>query len=283
MAAEGAFPKDTSSVIFINDYNNIQNAIKTVKTDFYGIGCVSSQLTKPRRIQAVEWNNLRTDIDACIRHQTGSDTTISTKDGTKNVTAADINLYWGAANAALVNKSYVYEATQLAFVPNAATSSRDGVTAPWIRSISHYVRVQWASADKAAKFFNTGGYLTINAGYSGGSNAKDIDWQNIIKRVGTRVYVGGDWFSSSVGVSQTIAQIYGGVYGYSSQFSPNYYKITATNIDGTALRLQMQFQDDYATAPDQTIGMTISSSVGYKKSVDGITGPWPGITTTGNL
>lgn len=281
MAGEGVFPKDNYSVVYLNDYNSIQNTIKTVLTDYYGQACYSSQLTTKKRIEASEWNLLRADINSCIKHQTGSNTGISLKGPSLNVTAADVNEFWGGAGAALSNKQYVYQATQMQYVANAATSSRNGTTSPWIRQNEHIVQINWATAAKANYFFNCGGYITVNASasYNATVTAKDTNWYNIVSRVGTRVYNGGNW---STGGSQIICNIDGTQY-YSSTFAANYFRITATRNSDTQLQLNILFKDDYTGPPDDPIHNTHSTSVGYWKSIDAIVSPWPGVTTIQNL
>jgi len=281
MAGRGVFPKVTGDIVYIEDYNDLQSIIASVKTTYYGVACTSSQLPANALINDLEWNNLQIDINSCIKHQTGSNTAISTKNQNDIVYAIDTNAYSTQSSIANTNKASVFAGTQLALVnPSGGSSTNSG---GWNTSVNHVVTVTWASLADATYFFNCGGSVTWQASYSGGSsaaNTKDKTWKDLIDSVGMLQYTRADYLA---GGTKTFGPFYAGVY------TANYITITAVKNSDTQLTITVLLSDasGQPNAPwgtDETVGTSITSAIGYYKSVDAIVSPFPNaITTTNSL
>jgi hypothetical protein len=277
-AGSGVFPKSTGDVIYQGDYNAVQSIIAGVKTTHYGKSCSSSQLAGNPTVTALQFNNLLTDVDSCIKHQTGSNSGLTTRSVGETITYAHINNLKTYADQAETNKNTVYSATQLSQMANQATSSRNGAVSPWNSSIAHTVQVNWSSAAEADYFFNTGGYLYTTASYSGGSTPKDSDWAAVINAIGNRNYTRSNWVT---GGTVTIATV-----GGSGVYSANYWQLSVTKNSSSQVTMTMSFVDAAGPNPnyDENVTLNITSAVGYYKSVDAIVGAVPSsVSTTGNL
>jgi hypothetical protein len=277
MAGAGTFPKVTGDIIYLADYNAIQSLVSGVKTTYYGISSPSTQLTGNPTIDHTTLNYLTNDINACILHQTGSYTPLTLKSPGDQISHTDFNDLYTYATQANTNKDTVFASNQLAQVSNAITSNNPGTG--WNTSKTHTVTVDFASAAAANYFFQTGGYLYATASYSGGTGSqKDNNWGALIGTIGTRAYTRTNW---NAGGTVTIAKLYA-----TSVYSANYWQMRVTKNSATQLSMTMVFQDDAGPNPnfDEGVFLNITSSVGYYKSVGGITGTYPsGFTNTTTL
>lgn len=267
MASEGVFPKSTGDRIYQADYNAIQSLIAGVKTTYYGVASTSAQLSGKPAIDHTQVNNLLTDIDSCITHQTGSVSGLTTKSQGATISHLDFNNLYTYANQANTNKDTVYASSQLAQVSDARTSNHAG--GGWNTSLVHTVRVNWASANDASYFFQTGGYLYATASSSGGTgSSKDNSWSALIGTVGTRPYTRTNW---NAGGTTVIAKLYASVYG------ANYWQLSVTKDSSSQVTMTMTFQDDAGpnVLYDELVYLNITSSVGYYKSVGAVTGAYP--------
>jgi len=277
MAGAGSFPKSTGDTIYKADYNAIQSLIASVKTTYYGVNCTSAQLSGNPVVDHTTLNNLLTDIDSCITHQTGSASGLSTKNTSDQIGHTDFNNLYNNANTAYTNRDTVFSSTQLAQVANAATSNHPG--SGWNTVLTHTVQVDFSSAAAANYFFQTGGYLYATASSSGGTgSAKDVNWASLISRVGNRTYGLTQW---NTGGNQTIATLFAnGVY------SANFWRLSVNKTSSSQVVMTMLFDDAAGGNPnfDELVYLNITSAVGYYKSVSAITGTIPSaFTNTSNI
>jgi len=272
MAGAGVFPKVTGDIIYQSDYNTIQSTIAGVKTTYYGVACASSQLSGNPVIDSTTLNNLLTDVNDCITHQTGSGSGLSAVSSGTTISRISYNDLYNTATTADTNKNNVFASTQLAQVPNSITSYRGGTA--WNTSLTHQVTVDFASANAASYFFQTGGYLYATASRSGGSGTKDNDWGSLIDSIGgNRKYSLTDWNS---GGNIIVATIYGtGVY------SANYWRLSVNKTSTSQVVMTMLFNDGAGANPnyDESVTLNITSAVGYYKSVSAIVGTIPSAFT----
>jgi len=134
MTAPGIFPKVSSNVIYVQDYNTIQSIVFNVKTNFYGAACVSSQLTSVL-IDNDHWNNLKTDIDYCIAIQgIPLSTSLTTKINNQIINASDINLYKVAADQINANKRGLFTVSANAGAVNEGIAVTFTVTTLYVPS-----------------------------------------------------------------------------------------------------------------------------------------------------
>jgi len=273
MAGAGSFPKSTGDTIYLADYNAIQSLIADVKTTYYGVSCTSGQLTGNPIIDHTTLNNILTDIDSCITHQTGSASGLSAVNAGDSITHTTYNNLYTNAQTAQTNQNNVYASTQLANVANAATSNHPGTG--WNTSLTHTVQVDFVSSDAANYFFQTGGYLYATATSSGGTgSSKDTNWATLISSIGlNRVYNLSNW---NTGGNVTIATIYG-----TSVYSANFWRLSVNKTSGSQVVMTMYFDDAAVGNPnfDELVYLNITSSVGYYKSVNAITGTYPSAFT----
>ena len=280
MAGSGVFPKITGDIIYQGDYNAVQSIVAGVKTTYYGVACSSAQLSGNPTVTAAQFNSLLTDVDSCIKHQTGSNSGLATRSAGKTITYTHINNLKTYADQSETNKSTVFASTQLSQVANSVTSSRNGAVYPWNSSITHTVQVDFASANDANYFFQSGGYLYSTASQSGGSGSgKDPNWATVINAIGgTRKYTLSNW---TTGGTVTIATV-----GGSGVYSSNYWQLSATKNSTTRVTLTMTFADAAGGNPnfDENVTLNITSAVGYYKSADAIVTSIPsGFTNLGTL
>jgi hypothetical protein len=268
MAGAGAFPKSTGDIIYQADYNAIQSIIAGVKTTYYGVACSSSQLANNPIIDHGTLNNILTDINDCITHQTGSSSGLASVNQGGIIDHATYNNLHDYAVTADSNKNNVYAPTQLAQVSNAITSYHAG--GGWNTSLTHTVTVDFSSSSAADYFFHTGGYLYATASRSGGTGSqKDNNWGSLIDGIGNRAYTLANW---NAGGSVTIATLYG-----TSVYSANYWRLSVNKTSSSQVVMTMSFVDAAGPNPnfDELVYLNITSSVGYYKSVNSIVGATP--------
>jgi hypothetical protein len=270
MASAGVFPKSTGDTVSAADYNTVQTLIASVKTGYYGIATTSGQVSAGNIVTVANWNNLKTDIDDCIAHQSGLNTSITTKTPTTIITAPDVNAYYTNAQTADANKNTVTP-TYLALV--SGVSSTHPGTAPWNTSINHIVQIDFASAADATNFFQCGAYLAVSATYAGGGGApKDNSWRDTINAIESRQYNLSNWNAGGTVVIATVSGT--GVY------TQNYWQLTATKASATQVILTMVFADSRTESIDENVTLSITSAVDYYKTVGGISSPLPSAITT---
>ena len=277
MAGAGTFPKVTGDTIYLADYNAIQTLVAGVKTTYYGISSTSSQLTANATIGHTTLNYLLTDIDSCIRHQTGSGSGLSVKNQGDSISHNDFNNLYTYASQADTNKNTVFSSSQLAQVSNAITSNHPGTG--WNTTLTHTVQVDFSSAAAANYFFQTGGYLYATASSSGGTgSAKDVNWASLISSVGNRTYGLSQW---NAGGNITISTLYG-----SSVYSSNFWRLSVNKTTTSQVVMTMLFDDAAGGNPnfDELVYLNITSAVGYYKSISPIVGTTPSaFTNTSNI
>lgn len=315
MAASGVFPKSVGDRVTARDYNTVQTLIQYVKTDYYGLATTSTQVSTGTTITAAHWNKLTQDVNACIKHQTGSNTGLTYKTTGEKIRAGDINAIWGGAAAARTNQANIYELTQLAGPYYGTMSVREGTSAPWHNLIYHTILLDWNTAAEADYFFNQGGYFKITASATGGVNSKDTSWKKVIDSVngytgphinyntsvttadtrtvhGTKPGIIFDKWNWAQGPNQRLCYISGGTSGYygygygGKDYNKNCYYILSDRLSAKQLRIRVILEDNSTSGGDPGVYLRISSRIDYFKSIDAIPTPLayiPTITTTHNF
>lgn len=159
----------------------------------YGLSNVTlPQITAGSVINDAEWDDLLAAATV-IRTQTGSTATLPTA-----VDAGDVATYtanWGTLLADLKTKSFAGTALGTVNTAYAANGTQTYGSA-WSSSIAGTFRVNFANADQARYFFNTGGKLQIILSHAPASpTTQDNYWSNVFSAangfIGT-VTLGGD-------------------------------------------------------------------------------------------
>ena len=268
MADSGVFPKaGGTDVIYKGDYNTLQTAVAAVKTTYYGVACTSSQLGGGLLTPSTaEWNNLKTDIDDCYTHITGSNSAVTPKFSGTVISAGNTNAYKTASDYIDANKTTVYASSQLTLVSASASTRSSG----WNSSITHQIRVTFSSAADATYFFQCAGYFRIQTSASGGSGGtKNTNWAAAINAVSDWRYSLADYGSGNK------SNVY-----FVSAYASSTLTISCVKESNTSLLFTMYFNDATGGSPDETIDLSISSDLSYYKSTGGITSPIPNAVNT---
>lgn len=272
MAGSGVFPKTGSGsggtdLIYKNDYNTIQSAVAAVKTTYYGVACDSSQLGSSTTIipNITEWNNLRTDINSCYKHITGSDSAIGSKTTGQLITASNSNAYKTAAEYIETNKNTVYASTQLANFANSDSSTRNGGTNPWNSNITYQVRTTFSSSANASYFFQAGGYFTIQlTSNTGSGGTKNTNWASVINSVSNWTYTLADYTAGNKSNTYNV-----------TSYSSSALTVSCVKESATSLLFTCYFNDATAGNVDELIDNYITATWGYYRSTDAIVTAYP--------
>ena len=288
------------TLILYTDYNAIQTKIATVlgpgsATFGYGQVVSSSQVAQNAQISVTQWNNLRSDLVKCLRHQTGIDPTLTVPATNVKVTEATRAAYMTAADTATTNRLVappVTEATREFFSFGSITR-----TASWNGVRTQTVTINFASADAARYFFNTGSRIEFSASLTNTSNApKDQSWVANLSGIGT-VYFNYDTTTPTGGGSGTSIGWYDLttsnqlVYEktVSTGYVPNSYRIYARAPSTSQLVFEIQFRDDatYQPSPndgfivDEDVTGNLTSDVKVYRSSGSVSVATPPATSTG--
>jgi hypothetical protein len=288
------------TLILVTDYNAIQTKIATVlgpgsATFGYGQTVSSSQVATNAIISVTQWNNLRTDLVKCLKHQTGTDPVLTQPATNVKVTEATRAAYMLGADTATTNRLVappVTEATRefLSFGSIVRTASWNGVRV-------QTVTINFASADAARFFFNTGSRFEFSASLTNTSSSpKDQSWVSNLSGIGT-VYFNYDTTTPTGGGSGTSIGWYDLttsnqlVYEktVSTGYVPNSYRIYARAPSTSQLVFEIQFRDDATSAPspnppwdiDEDVTGTLTSDVKVYRSSGSVTVTTPPATSSG--
>lgn len=274
MATGNVWAKTSGDTIWTADYNGIQAIIGSITgaglggDKGYGVVPYSSQVSQYSKVTESQWDNLRIDIDAARTHQTGSASGITNVTNTTKITAADVSAYKTAADAAVTNRLSV-AAGQTALVTGISST----YATAWNTFITHITNVNFVSVDDTRYFFNAGGNIRVSASSTGGNpvaDSKDLDWSNLITGLGAIYYTPANYRTGGNIV------IKGPVYG-AGKYATNYYQAWGELIGGSQVKISVIFNDASVQSGaggggyDEMVGLSITSAVGYYKSVNGIT------------
>lgn len=156
-------------------YNTIHDQVADVLQNFYSYsGLASGRVVAGNLIQASEWVALKSDIDLCRLHQTGS--TITAVLGLGPSVSFVNKLIDGA------NLSDSQRAACAQYISDSTSTTR--TAAITTATMAHTIRYDFASAQVAEYFFNTGGYLDkLSLGYPDGSyTGRDLAYKSLIDK-----------------------------------------------------------------------------------------------------
>lgn len=279
MAGAGVFPKVSGDLIYYQDYNTIRTTIAGVLgtgsgASGYGQALSSSAVTQGAKITETHWDNLRSDIDKCLTHQSGSSSLTNVTTSNK-ITYTVVNAYKTGADTAVTNKDLVSGATQSSLSTGVSSNYAVG----WKTSIRHRVTVTFSSAEDARNFFNLNGNIRLTASQTGSTAAsKDSNWATLINSLGAIYYTATNYRAGGNVVIK--AQTFGtGVY------AANYYRAWGELTSATTVVITAIFDDASVqtgaggASQDENISLSITSAVDYYKSIGAITGPTPSSVT----
>jgi hypothetical protein len=288
------------TLILVTDYNAIQTKIATVlgtgsATFGYGQAISSNQVAANAIISVTQWNNLRTDLVKCLKHQTGIDPTLTQPATNVKVTEATRAAYMAGADTATANRLVappITEATREFFSFGSIVR-----TASWNGVRTQTVTINFASDNDARYFFNTGSRIEFSASLTNTTNSpKDQSWVANLNGIGI-VYFNYDTTTATVGGSGTSIGWYDLttsnqlIYSktVSTGYVPNSYRILARAPSASQLIFEIQFRDDATDAPspnppwdiDEDVTGTLTSDVKVYRSSGSVTVSTPPATSTG--
>lgn len=289
-----------NTLILYTDYNAIQTKIAPIlgtgsATFGYGQLLSSSQVAQNAQISVTQWNNLRSDLVKCLRHQTGIDPTLTLPATNVKVTEATRAAYMTAADTATTNRLVAPPATEatrefFSFGSIQRTASWNGVR-------TQTVTINFASDNDARFFFNTGSRIEFSTSLTETTNSpKDQSWVSNLAGIGT-VYFNYDVTTATGGGAGTSIGWYDlttsnqVIYQktVSTGYVPNSYVIYARAPSASQLVFVIEFRDDATFQPspndgffiDEDVNGRLTSDVKVYRSSGAVTVPTPPATSTG--
>lgn len=282
------------------DYNNIQSIISLVLgtgSDQFGYGqpVASSQVSTNNKITVTQWNNLRSDLLKCRRHQTEVDESGELVDPTVNTTITE------AHRQAYLNfaERIRLDANRLASPPDLQASKADLVlprkvrTSQWNGTLTQTITVNFGSADAARFYFNSGGDFRFSVDYvKETTNPKNDSWETIFNTMGTIIFnhtettansgitTAYGWYDLTTSDLQIFEKA-----TTTPTYSPNRYRILAkTDSQRTSLTFTIRWEDLYAPGGygvDEFVRGTITSIVESRRATGtNVSVPFPGSTVS---
>lgn len=198
----------------------------------YGQTSTVSAVSAGATITATQWATLLTRMTSIANHQGTTITGISNPSTGDTISAyaalsSNITAIFNARNNAAANGADI------------TTNGTTTTTSTWdVRAVTTKT-VTFASADALRYFFNAGGMIRMSFSLTGGSDAKSVEWADLLSKSGTIVVTGA-------AASKTIAAVaYTGTTKIGGSGTPN---ILATgtgvyNYTGTPVAIFKQFAD----------------------------------------
>jgi hypothetical protein len=246
-------------------------------------------LTIVDKIDSDDYRNLYLDIARARIHQIGASSFAQTAfpigDFTANSNADKITLayiqFLENLMTTVENNKFAFDLATQGEIINLRNVSNENIqsvrTTTWggasqVQTISHVFTVTFNSIAARRHFFNTGGQIRISANLSyAGSEAKTLDWQNILSGIGV-ITVGANSTVSSTGqgtgsnignyqLTSSNTQLYR--RNGTSVYSNNSYIVLARNISTTQIEFTVQFTDGAPSNTtfgiDETVRGTLTS------------------------
>ena len=246
-------------------------------------------LSDVNKISSSDYENLYLDIARARIHQIGaaafSQTPFPVGDFTANTNADKVELSYiqfleNLMNTIETNKFELDIPTQ-GEILNLTNSSNQNIqsvrTTTWggagqVQTITHVFTVTFGSLTERRHFFNTGGQIRFEANLAyTGSEAKTLNWRNLLTNMGTILFSAdktvsstGQGTGSNVGnyqITGSNTQLYR-IDG-TAVYSNNRYRVLARNVSNTQIEFTVEFTDG---APlntqfgiDETVRGTITS------------------------
>jgi hypothetical protein len=248
-----------------------------------------TDLSVVNRVSSLDYRNLYLDLARARIHQIGanafSQIAFPIGDFLTNSNANKVELAYIEALENLMteieaNKDLLDITTQGELL-NLRTASNQNVqsvrTSSWggagqSQVIRHVFTVSFESVAARRHFFNTGGEIRIQADISyTGSEAKTIDWRNILSNMGiirfgaksTVSSSGQGTAASNIGnyqLTSSDTQVYR-IFG-TAVYSSNSYRILVRNLSNTQIQFTAEFRDDDAgSGPEPGANLNLNPSL----------------------
>ena len=256
-----------AALIQATDYNTLQSKVALIlgpgSSDYgYGQAVTSAPVAQAVSITSPQWVNLRNDLLRARQHQTGTDLSSAIQYPGVGVliTQADFNAATVIANDMVINRLVRPPDNQVT-VANLITPQVR--TNPWNGQLNQIVTVNFATANDARYFFNSGSTVQFSAtisGYTGTGSAKGPTWDAMLTGMGTISFgqsattCSGSGTNSAIGFAQ-ITSTYQQIFNKpapSGTYADNDYFIYVKANSATQIEFKISFQDN-ATFTNTTI------------------------------
>jgi len=283
-----------------NDVRRKVNAVLGNGSPIYGYGqtLTSTEVSAGMKIEKTHFDALRNDIDRCIRHQQGENTTFL--DIPEIIVDRVIN--WDdfvgfsyMADVAYDGKDGVYEGstgggkTQQTDIVSGGLrtlSAGWGSNASGQRFAQQTYTVKWDNSNAARYFFNSGGFLRLICEPSGtATNSKSVGWNSVIHQLNDYYFTFDlEKYREAISGNQTSFTIQ--IYDSTNPYTENFALATYTLINAKTIKVLVQLHDNdagdhnpsldvglgpFGTAIDETVTIDIKSGLEYRTSTDAVT------------
>ena len=286
----------TTTTILASRYNTLRTltnkvfGASTSGTPNYGYGQAFSTSavtgsrtngTNANKISAQDYENLYIDLIRTRAHQVGAVAIDPFVIGDYETNLNDTDVVELAYIAALESLAAQIETDRFLIDPaqlnvvnlvsstgSAISSSRlNSVGGPWNGTISHIFTATFASAIQRQEFFNAGGEIRLSSSVAYvGSQAKTVDWQNILSAMGSISFKANATASNVVGqgtnypignyqLSSTYQRVYSRTGG--ATYARNDYQVDVLSLNATTIQFKISFVDgqpnDVTYGIDETV------------------------------
>ena len=256
-----------AALIQATDYNTLQSKVALIlgtgRNDYgYGQAVASTPVVQAVSVTSPQWVNLRNDLLKARQHQTGTDLSSSIQYPGVGVviTQADFNAASAIANDMVTNRLIRPPDNQVTVANLISPQVR---TTPWNGQLNQIVTVNFASANDARYFFNTGSTIQFSAsitGYTGTGSQKGPTWDAMLSGMGTISFgqssttSSGSATGSAIGFAQ-VTSSYQQILNKpapAGTYADNDYYIFVKANSATQLEFKISFQDN-ATFTNVTV------------------------------
>ena len=259
-------------------YNIIQSTVANVLStgsgdSGYGQALQSLQVAPNQLIEDDHMNTLRLDIRKAYLHQNNSYPTLTVVSTADTVTDNTLNNSYATFETLATNINTNRNTISASRLTTGSTASSYVRTTTWNATRVGNFTVTFASATAARHFFNTGGAVQIQMGFSSPAGAKAIDWNSLFNtNMGTLTFANlassrsgsGGTLSSAVAYT-TLTTTFQTVYTTSSAgtYSSNNFNIQVrfTDVSNLAIEFQTTLNDAAAGNIDEDVPANLSISV----------------------
>lgn len=269
-----------NDLIRVPDYNDIRNVIVSVMsvgaaTQGYGQTVLSLPEAEGSLVSKGQWDNLRFDIVNALVHQTGLLPSI-TEPAVGELLRYDANQpnfqYLTLANLANTNR---FDIALGQYAIETGVSRSDTVS--FSTSVSATVTVNFASANQARFFFNSGGKIRFNSAFVDSlGTSQSIAWRTLLNALGTVSFGGNSPSINFYNLTNSNQVFYS--EGTSGTYSMNRWQLSAranvaNNSSGTATQIIFTslwrdiYTDPGAPPPGDLVQGTMSLTVTQLRAV----------------
>jgi hypothetical protein len=257
----------TGKVIALN-YNNIQGKIgavlgppsQSVLDLGYNLTVSGVAVQIGNRVYGRDVNLMIADLSTVYKHQTGLDLGLSTFNEGQTISTDDLTPLSTRTDTAYTNRNVVgvQNLSQL-----NSDSYSDGST--WSTYRTHSVTLDWGSNAEFRGWGNLGGFITIGAGFQGGSGTPQTNsWSQLLQSVGTIVFGNVSGLQENQTRNGTFPN--GGLYNIlqNGQIGANAsiaFKILATDANYTGNQYKITITPHGGTTAFNCTGFTITATM----------------------